>query len=110
MGCLKRSVHRHPDWQFKITFDDNHELLIEFDNFDGNKTVATPEFFMALFLKEHLKAIKKEIGEKPKKLGFVFFDKTNQDKIFYWTTFETNFMESCNLLKIEYCLIDSETL
>uniref|UniRef100_A0AC34G1Q3 Uncharacterized protein n=1 Tax=Panagrolaimus sp. ES5 TaxID=591445 RepID=A0AC34G1Q3_9BILA len=70
-----------PGTYFSITSDNDHSILIEFDNFDGTKKAATPEFLMALLLKEHIKAIKNEIGEKPSKINFCFLDKFNlQDR------------------------------
>uniref|UniRef100_A0AC34FCY8 Uncharacterized protein n=1 Tax=Panagrolaimus sp. ES5 TaxID=591445 RepID=A0AC34FCY8_9BILA len=55
---------------FKITEDSENPVLIEFDNFDGTRKVATPVFLMALLLKQHIKMIKNETVEKPAKIGF----------------------------------------
>uniref|UniRef100_A0AC34FM35 Uncharacterized protein n=1 Tax=Panagrolaimus sp. ES5 TaxID=591445 RepID=A0AC34FM35_9BILA len=59
-------------WKFVITKDDENPVLIEFENSEGGRNAATPQLLMALFLKEHLKAIKNEIGKKPKEVGFIF--------------------------------------
>uniref|UniRef100_A0AC35FJ10 Uncharacterized protein n=1 Tax=Panagrolaimus sp. PS1159 TaxID=55785 RepID=A0AC35FJ10_9BILA len=62
-----------PLWQFSITKDEENPIYIEFDNFDGSRKHAPPELLMALLIKDHLKIIKEEIGEKPVEIGFIFF-------------------------------------
>uniref|UniRef100_A0A914Z924 Uncharacterized protein n=1 Tax=Panagrolaimus superbus TaxID=310955 RepID=A0A914Z924_9BILA len=52
----------------------NEEVLFEYNNFDGTKKSESPSSLMTLLLKEHLKAIKEEIGEKPKEISLFIFD------------------------------------
>uniref|UniRef100_A0A914NYU1 Uncharacterized protein n=1 Tax=Panagrolaimus davidi TaxID=227884 RepID=A0A914NYU1_9BILA len=90
---LQEYKHR----SFTITKDDENPVLIEFDTFDGTKKAASPEFLMALLLKQHLKAIKKETGKKPNGLGFCILTD------FDWEDIEciNNCLEdACNLVKL----------
>uniref|UniRef100_A0AC34FST2 Uncharacterized protein n=1 Tax=Panagrolaimus sp. ES5 TaxID=591445 RepID=A0AC34FST2_9BILA len=96
------------NWKFKITKDDENPILIEFDNFDGNKTAATPEFLMALFLKDHIKAIKHEIGTKPTEIGFVFFDKKDKLKCDDYSMLKEGINKSCGLMKLDCKIISFE--
>uniref|UniRef100_A0AC34F464 Uncharacterized protein n=1 Tax=Panagrolaimus sp. ES5 TaxID=591445 RepID=A0AC34F464_9BILA len=73
MSQTPAELQQPKDWKFKITKDSEHPILLEFDNFDGTKMAASPAFLMAMLLKEHVKEIKKEIGQKPTKLCFCFF-------------------------------------
>uniref|UniRef100_A0A914R5E9 Uncharacterized protein n=1 Tax=Panagrolaimus davidi TaxID=227884 RepID=A0A914R5E9_9BILA len=82
---------------FTITKDDENPVLIEFDTFDGTKKAASPAFLMALLLKQHLKAIKKETGKKPNGLVFCIL------KDFHWEDIEcvnNCLVDACNLLKL----------
>uniref|UniRef100_A0A914Y2V5 Uncharacterized protein n=1 Tax=Panagrolaimus superbus TaxID=310955 RepID=A0A914Y2V5_9BILA len=66
-------------WCFRITKDDKNPVLIEFDNFDGTKKAASPEFLMALLLKQHLKVITAKLGTKQKHLSYAFPDLTDKE-------------------------------
>uniref|UniRef100_A0A914PPY0 Uncharacterized protein n=1 Tax=Panagrolaimus davidi TaxID=227884 RepID=A0A914PPY0_9BILA len=83
---------------FKITKDAENPVLIEIVDHEGNEKFATPAFFMALMFKEHLKAIKNEIGKRPKEIGIVFFDKYD---VGGYDRIQTQITEACNTLKIE---------
>uniref|UniRef100_A0AC34F3T5 Uncharacterized protein n=1 Tax=Panagrolaimus sp. ES5 TaxID=591445 RepID=A0AC34F3T5_9BILA len=87
---------------FTLTKDSENPILLEFDTFVGIKKMATPTFLMALMLKEHLKVIKAETGEKPKSLGFYLFDKFDPDAK---ERIEKSLEESCKLLKIGFEMV-----
>uniref|UniRef100_A0AC35EY27 Uncharacterized protein n=1 Tax=Panagrolaimus sp. PS1159 TaxID=55785 RepID=A0AC35EY27_9BILA len=90
-------------WGFTITKDDENPVLIEFDNFDGTKKVASPAFLVAFLLKEHIKAIKKETGKKPEKLGFWSFDEYNKEEKM---RIQKGLEEACKLLKIQCIFVE----
>uniref|UniRef100_A0A914Y2P2 Uncharacterized protein n=1 Tax=Panagrolaimus superbus TaxID=310955 RepID=A0A914Y2P2_9BILA len=89
-------------WHFNFTKDSDDQTLIEFDNFNGQKSAASPKFLMALLLKQHLKAIKNVTGEKPRELGFCLFKVDDSDK----ERLKNQIIESFELLKIESQFID----
>uniref|UniRef100_A0AC35GSQ2 Uncharacterized protein n=1 Tax=Panagrolaimus sp. PS1159 TaxID=55785 RepID=A0AC35GSQ2_9BILA len=89
--------HNGP-WNFKFTKDVDHPLLIEFDKADGSRGAAAPAFLMAMLLKEHLKALKDETGNKPKKIVFCLLDDYKMDER---QRIEEQFEEACKLLKVE---------
>uniref|UniRef100_A0AC35GDV8 Uncharacterized protein n=1 Tax=Panagrolaimus sp. PS1159 TaxID=55785 RepID=A0AC35GDV8_9BILA len=82
---------------FSITKDSENPIIFEFDNFDGTKKLSTPAFLMALLLKQHIKVIKNEMNEKPKKLCFYFPMESNVENR---KRIEKYIEESCKLLKI----------
>uniref|UniRef100_A0A914XVU6 Uncharacterized protein n=1 Tax=Panagrolaimus superbus TaxID=310955 RepID=A0A914XVU6_9BILA len=89
---------------FSITKDSKNDILLEFDNFDGTRKIASPAFLMALLLEQHLKAIKAEINETPKELYFCFpYDRDieNRKRIVKWI------QESCKLAKINCNFVDA---
>uniref|UniRef100_A0AC34F4P2 Uncharacterized protein n=1 Tax=Panagrolaimus sp. ES5 TaxID=591445 RepID=A0AC34F4P2_9BILA len=90
-------------WGFKITKDSENPILLEFENFDGMKKAASPSFFMAMILKEQLRAIKNEIGEKPPSIGLYIADKFNSDEK---SRVEKELQKSCDLLKIECIFVN----
>uniref|UniRef100_A0A914PK52 Uncharacterized protein n=1 Tax=Panagrolaimus davidi TaxID=227884 RepID=A0A914PK52_9BILA len=83
---------------FKITKDAENPVLFEIIDHERKEKFATPAFFMALMFKEHLKAIKNEIGRKPKEIGIVFFDEYD---VGGYDRVQTQISEACNTLKIE---------
>uniref|UniRef100_A0AC35GI59 Uncharacterized protein n=1 Tax=Panagrolaimus sp. PS1159 TaxID=55785 RepID=A0AC35GI59_9BILA len=89
-------------WHFSIKEDSENPVLIEFDNFDGEKSSASPAFLLAILLKQHLKAIKNEIGGKPKKIGFCFFKVDDSVK----ERLKNEIVKSFELLKVESQFID----
>uniref|UniRef100_A0A914PZ05 Uncharacterized protein n=1 Tax=Panagrolaimus davidi TaxID=227884 RepID=A0A914PZ05_9BILA len=100
------NFHTRPYWQFSITKDEENPILIEFDNFDGSRKHATPQFLIALLIKDHLKVIKEEIGEKPAEIGVVFVDKYKNEKYFNHSLLLGRIEESCNLLKINCKIVE----
>uniref|UniRef100_A0A914XUA1 Uncharacterized protein n=1 Tax=Panagrolaimus superbus TaxID=310955 RepID=A0A914XUA1_9BILA len=103
MAMPKDEIEESVLWKFSIVKDSGNPVLIEFDNFDGTRKAASPAFLMALLLKEHLKAIKNEIGEKPKKLGFWFLNRHSDAEN---ERIKAGVDEACKLLKIESMFID----
>uniref|UniRef100_A0AC35GIJ6 Uncharacterized protein n=1 Tax=Panagrolaimus sp. PS1159 TaxID=55785 RepID=A0AC35GIJ6_9BILA len=90
----------NPDWSFEIIKDAEYPIVLDFVTHDGSRKVANPSFLMAVMLKEHVKAIKNEIGKKPETLGFCLlneFNKTEEENI------KKQIQEACALLSIE-CL------
>uniref|UniRef100_A0A914QF69 Uncharacterized protein n=1 Tax=Panagrolaimus davidi TaxID=227884 RepID=A0A914QF69_9BILA len=92
------------EWKFVITKNSENPILIEFVNHEGRKQAGTPSFLMAMLLKEMLKRIKNEMNEeKPKEIGFCFFDKMFEDEK---KRVENGLKEACELLKAESKFID----
>uniref|UniRef100_A0A914QAA2 Uncharacterized protein n=1 Tax=Panagrolaimus davidi TaxID=227884 RepID=A0A914QAA2_9BILA len=100
------NLHINTNWSFKIKNDLENLILIEYKTFDGELQSNTPEFLMALLLKEHIKAIKEEIGEKPAEIGFVFFDKDNKYLCKDYSLLKMKIKESCDLLKIGSTVVE----
>uniref|UniRef100_A0A914PMX2 Uncharacterized protein n=1 Tax=Panagrolaimus davidi TaxID=227884 RepID=A0A914PMX2_9BILA len=96
-------VKNNGPWNFAFTKDEKNPVLVEFDNYGGVKKAASPAFLMAMLLKEHLKAIKDEIGEKPTEVVFCllddFYKPEEQSRI------TVQFEEACKLLKIETSIL-----
>uniref|UniRef100_A0A914QWU8 Uncharacterized protein n=1 Tax=Panagrolaimus davidi TaxID=227884 RepID=A0A914QWU8_9BILA len=92
---------------FKITKDEENPVLLEFDNFDGTRKHASPEFLMALLLRQHLKAIKKEIGKKSKKIAFATFDELSDEE---WNRVNMKLTEACEMVKTECEFFDLRKL
>uniref|UniRef100_A0A914Z8T1 Uncharacterized protein n=1 Tax=Panagrolaimus superbus TaxID=310955 RepID=A0A914Z8T1_9BILA len=90
--------HNGP-WNFKFTSDEKNPILIEFDNYGGMKKAAPPAFLIAMLLKEHLKALKDEIGEKPTEIVFCLLDDFYKAEEMERIT--NQFEEACKLLKIK---------
>uniref|UniRef100_A0AC35G7Z1 Uncharacterized protein n=1 Tax=Panagrolaimus sp. PS1159 TaxID=55785 RepID=A0AC35G7Z1_9BILA len=99
---LEELKEQSATWKFKITQDSENPILLEFDNFDGTKKAATPQFLLAMLLKEHCKEIKKEMGwEKPKALRFCLFPPHSEVEEERKKKIEKGIEESCKLIKIE---------
>uniref|UniRef100_A0AC34FIT6 Uncharacterized protein n=1 Tax=Panagrolaimus sp. ES5 TaxID=591445 RepID=A0AC34FIT6_9BILA len=91
-------------WGFRITQDEDHPVLLEVRTHNDEMKLATPAFLMAIFLKEQIKVIKNEIGEKPKQLSFCILDEnySNEEK----ERIKNGLKESCDLLKIGCNFVD----
>uniref|UniRef100_A0A914QQ95 Uncharacterized protein n=1 Tax=Panagrolaimus davidi TaxID=227884 RepID=A0A914QQ95_9BILA len=82
---------------YTFTKDEKNPVLLEFESFDGTKKTASPEFLMAMILKEHLKVIEKEMGKKPTKLGFCIFNVFTEKEDNY---IRNGIEKACDLMKI----------
>uniref|UniRef100_A0AC34FIB7 ATP-grasp domain-containing protein n=1 Tax=Panagrolaimus sp. ES5 TaxID=591445 RepID=A0AC34FIB7_9BILA len=87
-----------PTLGYTLSSNDEHPILIELNNYCGEKRAHSPSFFMALILKEHLKALKLEFGEKPKEIGFCLFDDFSNDPEAK-ARIQNGFKESCQMLQ-----------
>uniref|UniRef100_A0A914QAS1 Uncharacterized protein n=1 Tax=Panagrolaimus davidi TaxID=227884 RepID=A0A914QAS1_9BILA len=88
---------------FAFTKDDENPVLLEFETFDGTKKSASPGFLMAMLIRQQLKAIEAEIGEKPTKLGFCIFDVYGKKEM---NNVQTALGKSCELMKIrDFCFV-----
>uniref|UniRef100_A0A914Q3J0 Uncharacterized protein n=1 Tax=Panagrolaimus davidi TaxID=227884 RepID=A0A914Q3J0_9BILA len=104
---LQELKEQSATWKFKITQDSENPILLEFDNFDGTKKAATPQFLLAMLLKEHCKEIKKEMcGEKPKKIRFCLFPPYSEVEEERKKKIEKGIEESCKLIKIECSFVE----
>uniref|UniRef100_A0AC34FDY3 Uncharacterized protein n=1 Tax=Panagrolaimus sp. ES5 TaxID=591445 RepID=A0AC34FDY3_9BILA len=105
------------------------DLSLIFETFNGQQISSTPSFLMALILKEHYMAIKKETGIRHDKIGIHFFpiyrDPTKVEEakdavqgyaFEFIKTMQTKheiqilLKESCNLLRVQYCADASKAL
>uniref|UniRef100_A0AC34F877 Uncharacterized protein n=1 Tax=Panagrolaimus sp. ES5 TaxID=591445 RepID=A0AC34F877_9BILA len=102
MSLPPKMLKTYKSANFKITKDDENPVLVEFDNSDGEKHAASPVFLLALMLKEHFKAIKEEIGKKPKKVEFILFD---DFKDTVENCVEAQIKEACEMLRVSCCFI-----
>uniref|UniRef100_A0AC34FNU5 Uncharacterized protein n=1 Tax=Panagrolaimus sp. ES5 TaxID=591445 RepID=A0AC34FNU5_9BILA len=60
------NIDTNSDWKFTFTKDSENPVLLEFDTFDGTKKAASPQFLLAMLIKQHVKAITAKTAEKPK--------------------------------------------
>uniref|UniRef100_A0AC35G3C0 Uncharacterized protein n=1 Tax=Panagrolaimus sp. PS1159 TaxID=55785 RepID=A0AC35G3C0_9BILA len=98
MSTPSENTKINKTWGFTFTKDERNPLLLKFDNFDETKKLSSPAFFMAIYLRQHLKAIEEEIGKKPKEISFWITDQKlngNERK-----RIKEGLEESCKLLKI----------
>uniref|UniRef100_A0A914PX46 Uncharacterized protein n=1 Tax=Panagrolaimus davidi TaxID=227884 RepID=A0A914PX46_9BILA len=102
MAMSPENVKVEKFWDFKITKDKENPILLEFDTFDGTRKRASPAFLMAMLIRQHLKAIEAEIGEKPNELGFCLFVNYSEEEM---ERIKSQIKESCNLLKISCVFI-----
>uniref|UniRef100_A0AC34FCA9 Uncharacterized protein n=1 Tax=Panagrolaimus sp. ES5 TaxID=591445 RepID=A0AC34FCA9_9BILA len=103
MSMPVNNIIEDPKWKFKFTKNDENPCLIEIISYDGSPSAATPAFLMAMLLKEHIRKMKEEVGEKPKEIGFHFFDTfdfAERKRI------ETKLQEACGLLKTKCIFVD----
>uniref|UniRef100_A0A914PW02 Uncharacterized protein n=1 Tax=Panagrolaimus davidi TaxID=227884 RepID=A0A914PW02_9BILA len=90
-------------WKFTFTEDDENPILLEFDTFEKSRKQASPAFLMALMLKEHIRAIKKETVKKPIKLGFRLLDEFENPEA--RKRVEAGLEEACGMIKIGFLLV-----
>uniref|UniRef100_A0A914QWQ4 Uncharacterized protein n=1 Tax=Panagrolaimus davidi TaxID=227884 RepID=A0A914QWQ4_9BILA len=83
-------------WGFTVTKDINNPILLEFDDYNAPKTAATPILLMAMLLKQHIKAITKKTGTKPKQLACCYFDLKGDKNLVF-----NSVGEALKLLKID---------
>uniref|UniRef100_A0AC34FWM0 Uncharacterized protein n=1 Tax=Panagrolaimus sp. ES5 TaxID=591445 RepID=A0AC34FWM0_9BILA len=88
---------------YKFVKDEENPVLLEFETFDGTKKAASPEFLIAMLIRQQLKAIEKEMGKKPASIGFcifnVFTEKENKN-------IKIAFGKACALMKIkDFCFV-----
>uniref|UniRef100_A0A914P2I5 Uncharacterized protein n=1 Tax=Panagrolaimus davidi TaxID=227884 RepID=A0A914P2I5_9BILA len=104
MAMPSDKIVEKDEWKFVITKNAENPILIEFVNHEGRKQAGTPSFLMAMLLKEMIKRIKNELNEeKPKEIGFCFFDKMFEDEK---KRVENGLKEACELLKVKSKFID----
>uniref|UniRef100_A0A914PIU3 Uncharacterized protein n=1 Tax=Panagrolaimus davidi TaxID=227884 RepID=A0A914PIU3_9BILA len=103
MSMPPDAITINPDWKFTITEDVENPVLLEFDVFEKRRKQASPAFLMAIILKEHLKAIKKETGKRPTKLGFRLLDEFENPEA--RKRVENGLKEACKMIKIEFLLL-----
>uniref|UniRef100_A0A914YLG4 Uncharacterized protein n=1 Tax=Panagrolaimus superbus TaxID=310955 RepID=A0A914YLG4_9BILA len=98
MSMPADNIKVEDSWGFRITKDDENPVLLEFKNYEKTLKLASPAFLMALLLKEHLRVMKDEIGEKPGEIGFCILDEkySNAEK----ERIKQGLEEACKLLKI----------
>uniref|UniRef100_A0AC34GCM6 Uncharacterized protein n=1 Tax=Panagrolaimus sp. ES5 TaxID=591445 RepID=A0AC34GCM6_9BILA len=110
MSMPSDDIQIQKSWGFKITKDKNNPVLLQFDTFDGTRKEASPAFLMALFLRQHLKAIQEnnnDDGEKPKEIAiWIPKQKFNNEE---YTRIQEGIAKSCELLKLKFRFLDSET-
>uniref|UniRef100_A0A914PG52 Uncharacterized protein n=1 Tax=Panagrolaimus davidi TaxID=227884 RepID=A0A914PG52_9BILA len=88
---------------YTFTKDDENPILLEFETFDGTKKSASPEFLMAMLIRQQLKAIEAEIGKKPVSIGFCIFNDLNENEA---NNVKIALGKACELMKIkDYCFV-----
>uniref|UniRef100_A0A914QJ54 Uncharacterized protein n=1 Tax=Panagrolaimus davidi TaxID=227884 RepID=A0A914QJ54_9BILA len=103
MSMPPDAITIHPDWKFTITEDIDNPVLLEFDVFEKPRKQASPAFLLAIMVKEHLKAIKKETGKRPTKLGFRLLDEFESPEA--RKRVEAGLKEACEMIKIGFFLL-----
>uniref|UniRef100_A0AC34FEJ8 Uncharacterized protein n=1 Tax=Panagrolaimus sp. ES5 TaxID=591445 RepID=A0AC34FEJ8_9BILA len=98
MSMPSSAIKVNPKWNFKVTEDAEHGVLLDFASHDGDRRAASPSFLMAIMLKEHIKVIKKESGTKPEVLGFSVLKGFNEEEK---ERIKQQIEESCRLLSVE---------
>uniref|UniRef100_A0A914QCD5 Uncharacterized protein n=1 Tax=Panagrolaimus davidi TaxID=227884 RepID=A0A914QCD5_9BILA len=88
---------------FAFTKGDENPVLLEFETFDGTKKSASPEFLMAMLIRQQLKAIEAEIGKKPVSIGFcIFYDLNEKEE----NNVKIAIEKACELIKIkDFCFV-----
>lgn len=90
---------------YNLTSDSNNEVLFEYNNFDGTKKSESPSSLMTLVLKEHLKVIKEEIGEKPSEIALFIFDSFKEEEK---KRVMKGLEASCETLKLKCNFVESD--
>uniref|UniRef100_A0AC35FDF2 Uncharacterized protein n=1 Tax=Panagrolaimus sp. PS1159 TaxID=55785 RepID=A0AC35FDF2_9BILA len=104
MSMPSNDVQVCKHWSFTITKDAENPVLLTFDHFGGIKKSASPAFLMAMFLRQHLKMIEKEIGKKPTKIAlWIFPYEFDEQKL---VRIKKGFKEACEMLKTECVFVD----
>uniref|UniRef100_A0A914R1H0 Uncharacterized protein n=1 Tax=Panagrolaimus davidi TaxID=227884 RepID=A0A914R1H0_9BILA len=104
MSMPSNNIQVCKHWSFTITKDAENPVLLKFDHFGGIKKSASPAFLMAMFLRQHLKMIEKEIGKKPTKIAlWIFPDEFDEQKM---VRIKEGLKEACEMLKIECVFVD----
>uniref|UniRef100_A0A914QKX9 Uncharacterized protein n=1 Tax=Panagrolaimus davidi TaxID=227884 RepID=A0A914QKX9_9BILA len=85
-------------WKFTFTEDVENSALLEFDVFEKPRKQASPAFLLAIMLKEHLKAIKKETRKRPTKLGFPLLEEI--ENLEAKNRVENGLKDDCEKIKI----------
>uniref|UniRef100_A0AC34FNY1 Uncharacterized protein n=1 Tax=Panagrolaimus sp. ES5 TaxID=591445 RepID=A0AC34FNY1_9BILA len=103
MSMPADDIRVEDSWGFKVTKDEANPVLLQLMTYEKTLKFATPEFLMALLIKEHRKAMKNEIGEKPEEIGFCILDENygNEEK----ERIKHGLEEACKLLKIRFCFV-----
>uniref|UniRef100_A0A914QE70 Uncharacterized protein n=1 Tax=Panagrolaimus davidi TaxID=227884 RepID=A0A914QE70_9BILA len=92
-----------PERGYTFTKDDENPILLEFETFDGTKKSASPEFLMAMLIRQQLKAIEAEIGKKPVSIGFCIFNDLNEKQE---NNLQNALGKACELMKIkDFCFV-----
>uniref|UniRef100_A0AC35FKR5 Uncharacterized protein n=1 Tax=Panagrolaimus sp. PS1159 TaxID=55785 RepID=A0AC35FKR5_9BILA len=107
MSMPPDQIQMDKTWGFTFTKDDKNPVLLKFDTFDRTKKTSSPSFLMAMYLRQHLKAIKSKVGEKPKEIALWIFDKDFNEK--ERKRIKKGIKESCRLLKIDVYFVDTES-
>lgn len=82
MSMSVSGVKVDPKWKFQITEGEENPVLIEFDDFEGNRKAASLHFLFALLLKHHVKTIENKTGIKVEEISiFLDCDKEVSDQI-----------------------------
>uniref|UniRef100_A0AC35EWQ0 Uncharacterized protein n=1 Tax=Panagrolaimus sp. PS1159 TaxID=55785 RepID=A0AC35EWQ0_9BILA len=103
MSMPSNAISIDDTWKFTFTEDDENPVLLEFDTFEKSRKQASPAFLMAMMLKEHIRAIKKETGKKPIKLGFRLLDEFENPEA--RKLVEAGLKEACGMIKIGFLLV-----
>uniref|UniRef100_A0A914PX82 Uncharacterized protein n=1 Tax=Panagrolaimus davidi TaxID=227884 RepID=A0A914PX82_9BILA len=98
MSMSPNNIEIDGKWKFTLTKDSNNPIFLEFNTFEKTTKLSTPAFLMAMLFRQHLKAIKTEIGEKCSEIGICIFDNFNENERI---RAEKQLKESCKMLKIE---------
>uniref|UniRef100_A0AC34GR51 Uncharacterized protein n=1 Tax=Panagrolaimus sp. ES5 TaxID=591445 RepID=A0AC34GR51_9BILA len=105
MSLPPDNIKREHHWGFQIVKDSENPVLIEFETHQGYAQAASPAFLMKMMLREHMKAIKADIGEKPPKLGFCLLDDFDGEAK---KRVEVGLEEACKLLKVEFMMVENK--
>uniref|UniRef100_A0AC35F2Z8 Uncharacterized protein n=1 Tax=Panagrolaimus sp. PS1159 TaxID=55785 RepID=A0AC35F2Z8_9BILA len=108
MSMAPEKIKIDKTWGFTFTKNEDNPVLLKFDYFDGTKKCSSPSFLMAIFLRQHLKAIESKIGQKPEKVAFWIIDrKFNESER---KRIENGLKKSCKLLKINCIFVNLESI
>uniref|UniRef100_A0A914PCI1 Uncharacterized protein n=1 Tax=Panagrolaimus davidi TaxID=227884 RepID=A0A914PCI1_9BILA len=106
MSMSPEGIKAKKEWGFTFTKNAENPVLLEFENFDGTKKVSSPSFLMAMFLRQHLKAIEKKVGEKPKEIALWIFEEGFNE--IQMKRIKDGLGEACKLLKLGFTFVDAK--